>query len=118
MKQRVFFILLYLSFLIPVAAQEIPPERVYNETEVDEKPQYGDKPEAIYKFLGSTVRYPMAASRNEVSGTVIVSFIISKEGKMDSVVVKDGPGFGLNEEASRAIKASSGKWHPALIRAC
>lgn len=116
MKRILFSVLFFLSFMLQLAAQELQPDRVFNSTEVEVQPQFGKLPESIYQFLGSNVRYPTSASRNSVSGTVILSFIIKKDGKMDSLHVASNPGYGLDQEAMRVIKMSANKWRPALIK--
>jgi len=116
MKRSLFLVVLLISFLFQSAAQELKPVLVFNDTEVEVKPQYGKLPESIYAFLGSNIRYPASASRSSASGTVVVSFIIKKDGKMDSLYVASDPGYGLGQEALRVIKMSANNWRPALIK--
>ncbi|QNF32542.1 TonB family protein [Adhaeribacter swui] len=115
MKQ-VAFLVFFFSNWLSLTAQQINPERVFNATEVEVQPRYGKLPESIYQFLGSNIRYPVTASLNGVSGTVILSFIIRKDGKMDSLGVASNPGYGLDQEALRVIKMSANNWKPALIK--
>ncbi len=92
------------------------PERIYNDNEVDVKPQFGKLPESIFKFLGSNISYPVEAARNNISGMVIVYFVITKEGKMDSLKVTTCPEYGLREEALWAVRKSAGNWRPAKLK--
>jgi protein TonB len=51
---------------------------------------------------------------NEVQGTVMVQFIVDREGNVSDVEVVSGPETGgLREEAIRVIQ-KSGKWTPAI----
>ena len=49
---------------------------------------------------------------NEIQGTVVVQFIVDKEGNVSDVEAISGPNE-LREEAVRVIK-KSGKWTPAI----
>jgi antitoxin component YwqK of YwqJK toxin-antitoxin module len=46
--------------------------------------------------------------------TVIVKFIVNKDGTLDDIEAENDPGYGMAEEAIRVIK-QSGKWQPAII---
>jgi periplasmic protein TonB len=65
-------------------------------------------------FLGRNMRYPDAAVNENVAGTVLVRFIVDKEGNVSDVEAISGPDKdGLREEAIRVIR-KSGKWVPAV----
>ena len=65
------------------------------------------------RYLGKTLHYPDEAVNNEIQGTVIVQFIVDKEGNVSDVEAISGPSDGgLRDEAVRVIK-KSGKWIPA-----
>ncbi len=69
---------------------------------------------AWQRFLNKNLRMPDDALNNEIQGTVIVQFIVDKEGNVSDVQAISGPeGGGLREEAIRVIK-KSGKWVPAV----
>jgi protein TonB len=68
---------------------------------------------AWQRFLNKNLRYPDDAVNNEIQGTVIVQFIVDKEGNVSDVSAISGPEGGLREEAIRVIK-KSGKWTPAI----
>jgi protein TonB len=65
------------------------------------------------KFLQNTIRYPGAAISNGVSGRVIVSFIVEKDGQLTNFKIERGPGSGLNEEAIRVLKLAK-PWKPGM----
>ncbi len=66
------------------------------------------------RFLNKSFRYPDAAQSNGTQGTVMVRFIVDKEGNVSDVEAISGPDQdGLREEAVRVIK-KSGKWVPAV----
>jgi protein TonB len=63
------------------------------------------------KFLQNTMRYPRQALDNEMSGRVMVSFIIEKDGHLSNIHVERGPGYGMDEEAARVLKLAK-PWIP------
>lgn len=76
---------------------------------VGEKPNFqGD----YVKFLQSNLRYPASAANNEISGRVVVEYVVEKDGAFSNIKVLKGIGFGCDEEAVRVVKLMSGKWTP------
>ena len=70
--------------------------------------------EAWKLFLNRNLHAPEEAIDKGVSGTVVVQFIVDKDGSVSDVQAISGPEVGgLREEAVRVIK-KSGKWTPAL----
>jgi protein TonB len=81
-------------------------------TKVETESQYGENANDWGKFLYKTLVYPQDAQDNEIQGTVIVQFIVDKEGNVSDVEAISGPNE-LRAEAMRVIK-KSGKWKPAI----
>ncbi|HEX4372678.1 MAG TPA: TonB family protein [Puia sp.] len=70
---------------------------------------------AWQRFLYKNFHYPDDAINSEIQGTVIVKFVVDKEGNISDVQAESGPTEGgLREEAIRVIKKSSGMWKPAI----
>ncbi|MBO9200475.1 MULTISPECIES: energy transducer TonB [Niastella] len=67
---------------------------------------------AWMRFLNRSLRYPQEAIDMEIQGTVVVQFIVDKEGNVSEVQALSGP-EELRSEAVRVIK-KSGKWTPAV----
>jgi protein TonB len=65
------------------------------------------------KFLQSTMRYPRVALENEMSGRVMVGFIVEKDGHLSNIHVERGPGYGMDEEAARVLKLAK-PWTPGM----
>ena len=69
---------------------------------------------AWQRYLNKNLHYPDEALNNEIQGTVMVQFIVDKEGNVSDVQAISGPTEGgLREEAIRVIR-KSGKWTPAV----
>jgi protein TonB len=63
-------------------------------------------------FLQSHMTYPQEAMKNEIQGTVIVQFIIEKDGSVSNIVAISGP-EALRDNAVHLIMKSP-KWNPAM----
>ena len=83
-------------------------------TKVEIESEFPGGAGAWLRYLNKNLRYPDDAVNNEIQGTVIVQFIVDKEGNVSDVTPISGPdNGGLREEAVRVIKRS-GKWTPAV----
>jgi periplasmic protein TonB len=69
--------------------------------------------EGLNSYIKNNIRYPKTAIRANVEGKVYVKFKIQKNGKIDSINVLKGIGFGCDEEAIRLIK-SMPRWKPCI----
>jgi len=83
-------------------------------TKVEIESEFPGGGAAWLRYLNKNLRYPDDAVNNEIQGTVVVQFIVDKEGNVSDVQAISGPdNGGLREEAIRVIK-KSGKWTPAV----
>jgi periplasmic protein TonB len=83
-------------------------------TKVEIESEYPGGFPAWLRYLNKNFRYPEDALNNEIQGTVIVQFIVDKDGAVSDVEAVSGPEMGgLRQEAIRVIK-QSGKWIPAI----
>ncbi|HXD79113.1 MAG TPA: TonB family protein [Puia sp.] len=83
-------------------------------TKVEIESEFPGGAQAWLRYLNKNLRYPDDAVNNEIQGTVVVQFIVDKEGNVSDVQAISGPDQGgLREEAVRVIK-KSGKWTPAV----
>jgi len=81
-------------------------------TKVEIESEYPGGRAAWIRYLLKTLTYPQVAQDNEIEGTVVVQFIVDREGNVSDVVAISGP-EDLRAEAVRVIKRS-GKWTPAV----
>jgi protein TonB len=83
-------------------------------TKVEIESEFPGGGAAWLRYLNKNLRYPDDAVNNEIQGTVVVQFIVDKEGNVSDVQAIAGPdNGGLREEAVRVIK-KSGRWTPAV----
>ena len=79
---------------------------------VDIESVYPGGLKAWKRFLIKTFRYPAEAEANLIKGTVLIRFVVDKEGNVSEITALSGP-EELRAEAIRVI-GKSGKWSPAI----
>jgi protein TonB len=99
--------------------EEEPEEtnEIFEIFDVSEKASFPGGDEGLQRFLGENLVFPPMAMENDIEGTVNVVFVVDKTGRVKDIAILGGKkGFGLEEEAMRVIKMTSGKWKPAKQR--
>lgn len=78
---------------------------------VDEMPHFPDGMAGLMQYLSTNVRYPKDAKESGTQGSVIVSFIVEKDGSISNAKVAKPTYSSLDEEALRVVSAMP-KWVP------
>jgi protein TonB len=73
-------------------------------TVVEQMPEFEGGQEAMMKFIYKNVKYPSAARRMGIEGTVFVGFVVDSEGKINDVKTVKGISAECDKEAERVIK--------------
>jgi len=94
-------------------AQPVPDNSVHNIIGLDAMPEPVGGEKAWAKFLNKNLRFPSAAQEDGVSGRVILSFIIEKDGTLSNIMVDRPAGHGFDEEALRVLKLAKA-WKPGM----
>ena len=92
---------------------EAHPDVLFNSGGVEVLPEFPGGMAAWSKFLSKNLRYPLIAQENGVSGRVMVSFVVERNGEISAIKVLRGIGAGCDEEAVRVIKKSP-IWKPGM----
>jgi protein TonB len=106
-----------------IIAQEEEKEAVEEEifVFVEEQPTYPGGDEARLTYLRDNIKYPEIAKESGIQGTVYVTFVVEKDGRISNVKVLRGIGGGCDEEAVRVIKNmpswKAGKQRGRAVRA-
>ena len=66
-------------------------------------------------WVQSKVRYPQIAQENNISGRVLLMFVIERDGSLTNIQVLQTPDSSLSDEAIRVLKTSP-KWTPGKQR--
>jgi TonB family protein len=69
---------------------------------------------ALTDFLTSNLVYPLKAINNDISGQVVVEFVVCEDGTVCNTKVVKGTNL-LNEESLRVVRAMP-KWTPGSIK--
>jgi len=80
---------------------------------LEKAPAFPGGADGFGKFIGSNIKYPAEAKKNNVQGKVTVSFIVERDGSLSEIKVVKGIGSGCDEEAIRVMKLSP-KWEPGI----
>lgn len=78
---------------------------------VEEMPKFPGGDSALYMFLCMNLSYPEEARENEIEGTVVISFVIEKDGSVSNVRCMRDIGGGCGEAAIEVVKAMP-RWEP------
>jgi protein TonB len=82
---------------------------------VDQMPQFPGGDREMLKFIKLNLRYPIPAQQNGVQGTVILNFVVDREGKIINIKVVKGIGSGCDEESIRVLEKMP-LWTPGKQR--
>ena len=83
---------------------------------VETMPEFPGGQQALFKYLGENVKYPVIAQENGIQGRVICQFVVNKDGSIvDVIVVRSSGEPSLDKEAVRVIN-SMPKWKPGKQR--
>jgi TonB family protein len=88
-------------------------EVVYDFSSIEKLPEFPGGMTAFYRYIGVNFKYPDAARRDSISGRLIISFVVEKDGTLTDFKVLRDLGAGTGEEAIRVLKASP-KWNPGM----
>ena len=99
-----------------VAVQEEVIEEDQPFVKVEQMPSFqGGDLMTFRNWVQSKVRYPQIAQENGISGRVLMSFVIEKDGTLTNIQVLQAPDRSLSDEAMRVLKMSP-KWKPGKQR--
>ncbi|MBK8846954.1 MAG: energy transducer TonB [Bacteroidetes bacterium] len=83
-------------------------------------PQFKNGTMDIINYMSHQIQYPAKAKNDKIAGTVLVSFIVGRDGTVSNVKIVKGLPGGLSEEAIRVVsqmpKWTPGKMHGMPVR--
>ena len=82
---------------------------------VEDSPQFPGGLQALYDYLHDNIKYPESCRRDSIQGRVIISFVVEKDGSINSAEIVKGVHEQLDAEALRVIDAMP-KWKPGKQR--
>ena len=70
-------------------------------------------PYNLMKYLSDNIRYPDSARKNNITGRVVMQFVVAEDGSITDCHVLHGIGGGCDEEALRVIR-NMPRWNPGM----
>jgi len=114
-KPKILFsvIILLLIMIKPliIFSQNNKPKSDQVYTVVETMPEYPRGQEALMDFLAKNIQYPQFAKESGISGSVIVSFVVEKNGSISDIKIIKGLGSDCDDEVIRVINLMK-KWKP------
>lgn len=80
----------------------------------ERRPEFPGGEQALMQYVSENLNYPIKARRRGVQGSVVVSFVIEKNGDVSSVEAVKKIGTGCDEEAMRVIREMP-RWTPGYV---
>ena len=114
MKKIIFFICCFFAMVASSFAQRVDEDNIVF-TKVEQEAQFPKGSEGWMKFLMKTLDGNKPIKNGAPSGTytVIIKFIVTKDGKVSDVQAETNNGYGMEEEAISTIKKSP-DWQAAV----
>lgn len=100
------------TILDPYSYYEAAPQEETSKV-VKQMPEYPGGQEAMIQFMVENIKFPAAARKEGISGTVYVTFVVDNSGIVKDVKVLRGIGGGCDEEALRVVNAMP-HWKPGI----
>jgi TonB family protein len=106
-------VILPISFKLSNGDDDSEQDQIF--TVVENSPQFTGGDEARVAYLQKAISYPEQARKDKIEGTVYVTFVIEKDGKISNAKVLRGIGGGCDEVALNAIQ-NMPTWIPGKQR--
>ena len=87
------------------------PDEAFDVVEV--MPVYPGGMEGLIKYLSENISYPKDAKEQQISGRVLITFVIEKDGSVTEVTTVKSVFPSLDEEAVRVVKGMP-NWKPGM----
>lgn len=88
-----------------------PPEKTYELFDIQKPPSFPGGEAELLKYLAKNIQYPALARENNIQGSVVLTFVVNKDGSISDVNIVRDVGGGCGKEAERVVK-SMPKWSP------
>ena len=88
--------------------------RVYQKSDLNKSPMvvFDEPGQSLSKFITSNLKYPESAFKQNISGTVKLSFIVEPNGLVSHIMPEEPLGGGCTQEAIRILELLS--WMPGI----
>jgi TonB family protein len=101
-----------VSYTVPVYFSLSGTKPIYSLVEA--QPRFPGGLEALGRFFAINIQYPAADKENGVSGKVVLTFAVERDGSVSDIKALSGPSEAMKDEAIRVLLRSP-KWRPGVI---
>jgi periplasmic protein TonB len=91
--------------------KKVSEENVFETFDIQKMPSFPGGDLELQKFLRDNIKYPSIAREYNIQGTVALSFVINKDGRISNIDILKDPGGGCGKEALRVV-GEMPKWTP------
>ena len=117
MKRRGIIFLAFVAMVVSLSAQENKTASAQTDSsrifvDYEENAQFPGGDMACKKWIQEHIKYPEGCRSDSIQGRVVVSFIVERDGSLDSIKVVRSPHPALSEEAIRLVSEMP-RWKPA-----
>jgi protein TonB len=106
-----FTVSCYLPNLPEEPDEGDPSDENYVHKTVDELPEFPGGEDKMKEYIHKRIKYPKAALEDGISGRVVLSVIVEKDGSLSGLEILRAIDPDLDKEAIRIIKGMP-KWKP------
>lgn len=82
---------------------------------VEQNPEFPGGTQALMDYLSKSIRYPSFEAEMGISGKVVLSFVVERDGSITDIQEVRSPSEGLTKEAYRVVQ-NMPKWKPGKQR--
>ncbi len=96
-----------------VAVIKVPNNDINDSKKLDKQPTFPGGLDKFRNFVGINFEKPELDEEKIL--TVLVSFVVEKDGSLSNIKAQNDPGYGIGQEAIRVLKSLRTKWEPGMI---
>lgn len=86
-------------------------EKIYELFDISKIPVFPGGDPAMMQYISDNLKYPVLARENGIQGTVVITFVVDKDGSVTNTNILRDIGGGCGKEALRVVQAMP-KWTP------
>ncbi|MFN0016020.1 MAG: energy transducer TonB [Saprospiraceae bacterium] len=86
-------------------------EKTYEMFDIQKPPSFPGGDGELIKYLSQNIKYPPLARENNIQGSVVLTFVVAKDGSVRDVNIVKDIGGGCGKEAIRVVQTMP-KWIP------
>lgn len=86
---------------------------IHDFASIDKMPDFPGGIQTFYQYVAKNYRFPDEARKNNITGRLILSFVVEKDGSLSDIKALRDLGYGTGDEAIRMLKEGP-KWEPGM----